>query len=345
MKRVVVIAVVLAVVMAALIARKIQAQNEALEGPSSGSAVVETEGVDLAAKLSARVIEVLDEGTTVSAGDVVVTLDCAEPEAVRDEAKARLVTARANADSARLSAKAAMQQTSAAHASIQAAQAQAGAVAVQQEVAEREAKRLASMGEHATVSRRDQARAAADGLQQQARGARATERVRRSQAVVANAQAKSASSQADAAGSTVVAIEALLRRAEVTVDECRIVTPRAGVIERAYFEVGELATPGVVVARVVDPSFVRATFYIPNTEVDAAKVGASVTVVADALDEQNFDGVVRRVGLEPEFTPRNVQTRTDRDRLVFPVEVRIPNEQRRLRAGMPVTVTLSGAAP
>ena len=87
------------------------------------------------------------------------------------------------------------------------------------------------------------------------------------------------------------------------------------------------------------------TFYIPNTEVDAAKVGASVTVVADALDEQNFDGVVRRVGLEPEFTPRNVQTRTDRDRLVFPVEVRIPNEQRRLRAGMPVTVTLSGAAP
>jgi membrane fusion protein YbhG len=345
MKRVVVIAVVLAVVMAALIARKVQSQNEALEGPSSGSAVVETEGVDLAARISARVINVQDEGATVSAGDVVVTLDCAEPEAVRDEAKARLMAARANADSARLSANAAKQQTSTAHASIQAARAQAGAVVVQHEVAEREAKRLASMGEHATLSRRDQAQAAADGLQQKARGARASERVQRSQAVVANAQAKSASSRAEAADSTVVAIEAVVRRADVTVAECHILAPRAGVIERAYFEVGELATPGVVVARIVDPAFVRATFYIPNTEVAAAEVGASVTVVADAFGEQSFDGIVRRIGLEPEFTPRNVQTRTDRDRLVFPVEVRIPNKHGRLRAGMPVTVTLTGEAP
>lgn len=345
MKRVVVIAVVLALVMAVLIAKKIKAQDEALEGPSSGSAIVETEGVDIAARLSARVITVVDEGAAVAAGDVVVALDCAEPEALRDEAKARLVAARASADGAKSSAKAATQQSAAARASIYAARAQAGALSVQREVAEREAQRLAKMGEHATLSRRDKAQAAADGLAQQARGARASERVQRSQAVAARAQAKGAASLAKAAESTVAALSAAVRRTEIAVSECRILAPRAGVVERAYFEVGELVTPGAVVARIVDTSFVRATFYIPNTEVDAARVGANVRVVADAYGEQSFDGVIRRIGLEAEFTPRNVQTRTDRDRLVFPVEVRIPNEQRQLRAGMPVTVTLLGDAP
>jgi len=345
MKRVIAIAVVLAVVMAGLVAKKIQAQNAALEGPPSGSAVVEMEGVDLAARLLARATSVVDEGTTVAEGDVIVALDCVEPEAQRDEAKARLTAARAHAASARSAATAATHQTAAARASVEAARAQVSALGIQGEVADREAKRLASMGEHATESKRDQAQAAASGLHQQARAARASELANRQGAVASSAQAAGASSRADAADSTVAAMEAVLQRAEVAVSECRILAPRAGVVERTYFEVGELVTPGVVVARIVDPKFVRATFYISNTDVDAAKVGATVRVAADAYGDRVFDGTVRRVGLEPEFTPRNVQTRTDRDRLVFPIEVRIPNEERMLRAGMPVTVSLTGEQP
>jgi HlyD family secretion protein len=51
---------------------------------------------------------------------------------------------------------------------------------------------------------------------------------------------------------------------------------------------------------------------------------------------------VRTVSLEAEFTPRNIQTRSDRDRLVYPIEVTVANPGGKLRAGMPVQVTLPG---
>jgi HlyD family secretion protein len=48
------------------------------------------------------------------------------------------------------------------------------------------------------------------------------------------------------------------------------------------------------------------------------------------------------VSVEAEFTPRNIQTRTDRDRLVYPIEVTVVNRDGKLRAGMPVQVSLPG---
>jgi HlyD family secretion protein len=65
-------------------------------------------------------------------------------------------------------------------------------------------------------------------------------------------------------------------------------------------------------------------------------------VVADAWPGERFAGKVATVALEAEFTPRNIQTRTDRDRLVYPVEVVVPNPGARLRPGMPVQVVLPG---
>ena len=50
-----------------------------------------------------------------------------------------------------------------------------------------------------------------------------------------------------------------------------------------------------------------------------------------------------RVAVSAEFTPRNVQTREDRDRLVYAVAVRIQNADGLLRPGMPVEITLEGA--
>jgi len=66
-------------------------------------------------------------------------------------------------------------------------------------------------------------------------------------------------------------------------------------------------------------------------------------VVADAWPSDRFEGVVRTVAAQAEFTPRNIQTRTDRDRLVYPVEVWIANREGKLRPGMPVQVLLQGA--
>ena len=58
MKRVLIVAVLLAAGLAVAVALKIRAQRDALSGPPKGSAVLESEGVDLSARLSARVTRV-----------------------------------------------------------------------------------------------------------------------------------------------------------------------------------------------------------------------------------------------------------------------------------------------
>ncbi len=345
MKRVVPVVIVVALALTGVIAWRIRAQQAELEGPPRGSGVVESEGADLSARLGARVTALpVTEGATVEAGAVLLELDCAEPEARLAEATARLEGARAQAEAAGASAVAAERNSQAARASVGAAGAQASALGQQQSVAAREAERVASMGEHAALSRRDQAQAAAAGLEDQVRAARASRAARSRQAAAARSQAEAAGSAATAAQRGVEALEAVVRAAQLMVDECRIVAPRAGVVERVYYEVGELVTPGAVVARVVEPAFVRATFYLPNADIAAARVGVAARVEADPYPGRVFDATVRRVGLEAEFTPRNIQTRSDRDRLVYPIEVRVPNDEGLLRAGMPVTVTLEDAS-
>ena len=126
----------------------------------------------------------------------------------------------------------------------------------------------------------------------------------------------------------------------IAVEECVVRAPRGGVVEAVYYERGEIVSPGAVVARVVDLTDVRATFYLPNAELAEARTDRAAELVADAWPGQRFAGRVITVANEAEFTPRNIQTRTDRDRLVYAIEIAVPNPEGRLRPGMPVQVTL-----
>jgi HlyD family secretion protein len=65
-------------------------------------------------------------------------------------------------------------------------------------------------------------------------------------------------------------------------------------------------------------------------------------VRVDAYPGRPFKGKVARVAQEAEFTPRNVQTREDRDRLVYEVEIEVENPDDALRPGMPADVSLDG---
>ena len=152
-----------------------------------------------------------------------------------------------------------------------------------------------------------------------------------------------AEAQAEGLAESVRALQALVQAAQLVVRECAIVAPRSGVVERVYYEPGEVVALGQTVARLIDPDSASVIFYLPNGDIDEAKVGSTAEVLADAYPDHPFPARVVRVGLEAEFTPRNVQTRSDRDRLVFPVEVRADKHGRKLRSGMPVTVTLRSA--
>ena len=135
-----------------------------------------------------------------------------------------------------------------------------------------------------------------------------------------------------------------MARARLLLDECRITAPREGIVDEIFYEEGELARPGTPLVRLVDISEVTATFYLPNAELGAVRIGQRARVVADAFPNSPVEGEVITVSTRAEFTPRNIQTRTDRDRLVYPIEVRVDNRESsiQLRPGMPVQVTLLG---
>jgi HlyD family secretion protein len=287
MRRVIVILVVLVVVMSALIGGRLLRQRRALSGPSVGSGEIEGTTIDLSSRVGARIVQLpVREGQAVKKGDLLVALDCADPQAQLAEAEARLAAARA----------------------------QAGATEAQRGAAERQAKRLERLPEDVAAASVDQSQSGAIGLARQGEAARAQVR----------------------------AAAASVERARLLVGECVVRAPRDAEVSLLPHEEGELVAPGAVLARLVDLSEVTATFYLPNAEVAAVKPGARASVVADAFPGEQFEGTVRTVALEAEFTPRNIQTRSDRDRLVYPVEVAVQNRGGKLRAGMPVQVTLPG---
>jgi HlyD family secretion protein len=186
----------------------------------------------------------------------------------------------------------------------------------------------------------DQTRASAAGLAHQTEAARAQASASAAQVRAADVGIRAAAAQAEAAAAQVRAAESAVERVRLLAAECELRAPRDAEVALLPHEAGELVAPGAVLARLVDLSEVTATFYLPNAEVGAVVPGARAVVVADAWPGERFEGTVRTVALEAEFTPRNIQTRSDRDRLVYPVEVLVANPGGKLRAGMPVQVTL-----
>ena len=343
MRRVVVVLVVLTVVLTGLIALRLWMQARALAAPSGGSGEIEGTEVDLSSRVGARIVEVrVREGDRVKAGDLLVRLDCADPAAQLAEAEARLAASRAQAAAAGAQIQASQRARTAAGAAEEASRAQVASLAAQRDAAARQAKRLEALPQDVPASSIDQTQASAQGLEHQTAAAKAQTTASAAQTRAADVAIRSATAQAEAAAAQVRAAEASVERARLLAAECEVRAPRDAEVATLPHEAGELVAPNAVLVRLVDLTEVKATFYLPNAEIGAVKPGAQATVVADAWPGESFEGTVRTVALEAEFTPRNIQTRTDRDRLVYPVEVTVKNRDGKLRAGMPVQVTLTG---
>ncbi len=341
MRRIAGVVTVVVIALVALLVLRLWVQASARNAPPGGSGEIEGTSVDLSARVTARVLALKGvKGTPVKAGDVLVELDCSDQAAALAESEARLASSRAQASAAVTTVDASRRTREAAAASQDAAKAQAQALAAQRDNAEREAARLDALPQDVSLSARDKARASADQLARLAAAADAQARASAEQAQAAALTTQASGSQASSSAATVKASEETVRRNRLLAEECVIRAPRDAMLEDLPHEVGELVPAGQPLAKLVDLAEVKATFYLPNAEVGAARPGGKAVVVADAFPDRKFEGTVASVSSKAEFTPRNIQTRTDRDRLVYPVEVRVKNPDGALRPGMPVQVTL-----
>jgi len=345
MKRILAVLAVLVMALTVALAWRMRSLRAYKHAPSGGSGTIEGVEVDVTARMSARISAIhVKEGDTVKKGQLLVELDCSEPEALMAEAKARLATAKANVDASRASAAAAAGNTSAASFTAKAAAEQASALEADRANVTREATRLTSLYSTGSISgsQMDQVDTRAAGISHQVEAMQANEKAARARVEAAFRTQLAAQSQTATAQGNVTLAEAGVLRGEIALRECKLTAPRDGTVQARNYEPGEVVLPGARVLTLVDLREARSTFFLPNAELASAAPGRSVEVRADAWPGEAFAGAVLRVSSKAEFTPRNVQTREDRDRLVYGIEISIPNPSGKLRPGMPVDVVLVG---
>ncbi|MBW2523793.1 MAG: efflux RND transporter periplasmic adaptor subunit, partial [Deltaproteobacteria bacterium] len=327
------------------LAFRLRQLNAYKDAPAGGTGTIEGTEINITARIPARIVAIhAREGDAVKAGELLVELDCAEPNAALAQAKAQLAAAKATVAAAQSQEKAAAGGTAVAARMVKAASAEKRAAAASRSNVEKEEARLKALYDSGAISgaEYDRISTAKETSSERVEAIEANRAAARAKVGVAHQSHQAASAQVEAAQKTVDAAQAAVDRAATAVRECRLTAPRGAVVQTRAFEPGEVVLPGAHLLTLVYLDEVRATFYLPNAELAAAAPGKEVTVEADAYPGETFAGTIRHVSTKAEFTPKNVQTREDRDRLVYGVEVIIPNPDGKLRPGMPAEVHIDG---
>jgi len=129
---------------------------------------------------------------------------------------------------------------------------------------------------------------------------------------------------------------AAVRLAQAQLRFTRIVAPLDGTVLRLHVQAGETVFPGSALLTIVDLTTVEVKIYVPGPMLGRIRIGQRVELFTDSFPDRPFVGTVSEIADQAEFTPKNVQTRDERVRLVYAVTVRAPNSDGVLKIGMPV---------
>jgi HlyD family secretion protein len=140
-----------------------------------------------------------------------------------------------------------------------------------------------------------------------------------------------------AAQARVVQAEGALKSADANMEETAINSPRDGIVVVKSVEEGERVTPGQLIMRIADTKKVWLKVYIPETALSQIRIGMPAIVLPDAPAGKNkkFNGNITEISSEPEFTPKNAQTKDERTQLVFGIKITLNNPTGELKPGMP----------
>lgn len=257
------------------------------EGFAKTNGRIEAERIDIATKFAGRLVAVnVKEGDLVRKGQLLAQLDTAELEAQRTEAEALKVQA-------------------------QQQRAQAEAL-----VAQRESELTLAT---AQLNR---------SLDLVGKGATTQETVDQRQSAKRTAEAaiNAASAEVSVAKATIDAAEARIIRLSVDIKDCDLKAPRNGRIEYRLALPGEVLAAGGRVLTLLDLTDVYMTVFLPTSEAGRLRIGGEARIIFDAAPQYVVPATVTFVASEAQFTPKYVETQTEREKLMFRVKISLPPE-------------------
>jgi len=281
---------------------------------------IEVTTVELSFKIPGRVKDrLVDEGEQVRKDQLVARLD---PEDLLHEAESRKAEVRA--------ARALLTELETGYRTEEIAQAEAALKRITAE-ADRfriDFARQQRLYRKEVISARDfdAARAAFEASQASVREARERLNLLRSgprKETIAQARARLESA------------EAVLALAETRLGHAALKSPATGLVLSKNIEPGEQVAAGtpVVTVGMLDEVWMRA--YISETDLGRVKVGQKATVTTDTWPGKKYEGRISFISPEAEFTPKSVQTATERVKLVYRIKITVPNSAGELKPGMP----------
>jgi membrane fusion protein YbhG len=304
-------------------------RNTGADGPLDASGTVEATDAQLGFEAAGRIDTILvREGDRVPAGRELARLDQAELRARRREAAAQLAAAQATlAELVRGSRPE------------EVAQGRDQLAAAEQRLADaqRDLDRNKRLFEGGAVSREalDKAQLAFDVARSQRD--QATQALRLLEAGPRSERIDAQRAAVAAGQGTVQQIDAMLANAVIR-------APFDGVVTVKDREVGETVAAGAPVLTLTNLNDRWVRIYLPETRIGAVHLGEAATITADTYRGKTYRGEVSFIASEAEFTPKNVQTKDERVKLVYAVKVRITGDSSDdLKPGIPADVLLGAA--
>ncbi|SDD30710.1 HlyD family secretion protein [Paraburkholderia lycopersici] len=285
------------------------------DGFASGNGRIEATEIDVATKLAGRVDAIyVDEGDFVKAGQPLAKMEVQVLEAQLDEAQAQHQQAINNAAS--IEAQVAQRESD---------KVAAGALVAQREAeldaAQRKLARSETLSREGASSMQE-----LDDDRARERSAQATVSAAKAQVAAADAAITATRAQLVAARSMVAAAGATIARVDADITDSQLVAPRDGRVQYRVAQPGEVLPAGGKVLNMVDLSDVYMTFFLPETAAGKVALGTEVRIVLDAAPDYVIPATVSFVASTAQFTPKTVETASERQKLMFRIKARISRE-------------------
>ncbi|KAB2665016.1 HlyD family efflux transporter periplasmic adaptor subunit [Brucella tritici] len=285
------------------------------EGIAKGNGRIEAVEIDISTKSPGRIREILaDEGDFVQANDILARMDTDQLESQRKQAEAQLRRAEIGIETAR----SLVTQREAEHTAAEATVAQREA---QLDAAQRRLVRSQQLTQSRTVSQQvlDDDRATAQGAEAAVGAAKAQLAATEAAIGAAKAQVVDAEASVEAAKAAIASIEA-------DINDATLRAPKPGRVQYRVAQPGEVLSAGGRVLNLVDVSDVYMTFFLPTAQAGRVAMGADARIVLDAAPQYVIPAKISFVADVAQFTPKTVETEEERQKLMFRVKAKIPQE-------------------
>jgi HlyD family secretion protein len=134
-----------------------------------------------------------------------------------------------------------------------------------------------------------------------------------------------------------------VRLLEKAVQDCSIKSPTDGVVTERLVEEGELVMPGTALFIVANLDVMKLTIYVPETDLGDIRLGQEAAISIDSRPGESFSGTIVYISPDAEFTPRDIQTKDERVKLVFAVRIEAANPEGVFKPGMPADASIKRA--